>query len=100
MLKETGCHAVMIARGALKAPWIAQDYRRGFERDCRERIRTFFAEYKAQLESEDISPRGLLKQSKSVCRFMFDGMEDGEAIRRKFMLTQTAPEFYSTLEAF
>lgn len=98
MMKETGSHGVMIARGALKSPWIAKDHKTGFTSDRLPRIKEFFGEYKNQLESEGISPRGLLKQSKSVCRFMFEGMQDAELIRRKFMLTQTAPEFYSHLE--
>lgn len=104
MLNETGCHAVMVARGALKAPWIAQDYRLGrFQETAPERfvkIQNFFSEYREQLESENISDRGLLKQSKSVSRFMLDGIQDSEVIRRKLLLSQTAPEFYSIIENF
>jgi tRNA-dihydrouridine synthase B len=104
MLKQTGCHGVMIARGALKAPWIAQDYRQGFFQETAEerfgKIKKFFTEYRAELESENISVRGLLKQSKSVSRFMLDGLSDGEIIRRKLMLSQTVPEFYSVIEQF
>lgn len=103
MLKETGCHAVMVARGALKAPWIAQDYRQGrFSETSEERclrIKTFFEEYRAQLEAENISDRGLLKQSKSVSRYLLEGVNNGEAIRRKLLLSQTAPEFFSVIES-
>lgn len=102
MLKDTGCHGVMIARGALKAPWIAQDYRRGFFQpdkvETLAKMKTFFADYRALLEAEDISMRGLLKQSKSVSRFMVDGMDGGEMLRRQLMLSQTVPEFYSIVE--
>ncbi len=102
MLKETGCHSVMVARGALKAPWIAQDYRRGFFTPDREqtliKIKSFFTDYRTLLETENISMRGLLKQSKSVSRFMVDGMEGGEMMRRQLMLSQTVPEFYCILE--
>jgi tRNA-dihydrouridine synthase B len=102
MLSETGCHGIMIARGALRAPWIAQDYRRENFYPSKiqtiERIKTFFHDYRACLESENISLRGLLKQGKSVSRFMFDTLPDGEEIRRRLMLTQTAPEFYEGIE--
>ncbi|MCM2351210.1 MAG: tRNA-dihydrouridine synthase family protein [Bacteriovoracaceae bacterium] len=102
MMKETGCHGVMVARGALKAPWIAQDYRRGYFEPSKEetfqKIKNFFADYRELLESENISVRGLLKQSKSVSRFMLDGIEGSEPLRRKLMLSQTVPEFYSLIE--
>ncbi len=102
MMKNTGCHGVMIARGALKAPWIAQDYRRGFFNPTKEetfqKIKHFFKDYRTLLETENISVRGLLKQSKSVSRFMLEGIEGSEPLRRKLILSQTVPEFYSTLE--
>lgn len=102
MLKETGCHAVMVARGALKAPWMAQDYKRGHTQETPQerfvKIQNFFMEYRAQLEIENITDRGLLKQSKSVSRFMLDGIQNGEVTRRKLLLSQTAPEFYSIIE--
>jgi tRNA-dihydrouridine synthase len=104
MLNETGCHAVMVARGALKSPWMAQDYRRGIKlessQDRAKKIRTFFREYRAQLEAESISERGLLKQTKSVSRFMLDGMEDGEVYRRKLLLSQTVPDIFAVIESF
>lgn len=103
MMKETGCHGVMVARGALKSPWMAQDFKRGQFSETREerfiKMKTFFNEYRSILESENISERGLLKQSKSVSRYMVDGMEGGEAIRRQLILSQTAPDFFSVMDS-
>jgi tRNA-dihydrouridine synthase B len=103
MMTETGCHAVMVARGALQAPWMAQDFRMDkFEQTDREkfnRIKDFFNEYRAQLEAENISVRGLLKQSKSVSRFMLNGVAGSEMLRRKLMLSQSVPEFFETIES-
>jgi tRNA-dihydrouridine synthase B len=102
MLSETGCHGIMIGRGALKAPWIAQDYRRGFynasSSETLERIKTFFQQYRSSLEAEGISQRGLLKQSKSVSRFMFDEIPSGQEIKRKLMLTQATEDFFKIIE--
>lgn len=104
MLKQTGCHGVMVARGALKSPWMAQDYRRGYFQSDRDetfkKVKIFLYEYRLQLEAENVSVRGLLKQSKSVSRFMVDGFEGSEQIRRRLVLSQTVPEFYSVVDSF
>jgi len=102
MLHQTGCHGVMVARGALKSPWMAQDYKRGhFTETAAERtqrIKIFFKEYRTQLEQENISDRGLIKQTKSLSRFMFEGIESGEKHRRNLLLGQTVDEIYSVIE--
>jgi tRNA-dihydrouridine synthase len=103
MMNETGCHGVMVARGALKSPWMAQDYRNGHFNETSieraKRIKTFFKKYRHQLELENISDRGLLKQTKSVSRFMFEGLDLGEVHRRKLLLAQTIPDIYAVIES-
>ncbi len=102
MMNNTGCHGVMIARGGLKSPWMAQDYRKGIYSESSEeralKIKLFFKEYRDQLEAENISERGLLKQTKSVSRYMFEGIEMGESLRRQLLLAQTVPEVFSVIE--
>jgi len=104
MLKETGCHSVMVARGALKAPWIAQDYKSGkFESNKEEtikRIKVFLGEYRKRLETGKMTERGLLKQGKSITRFMLEEIEGGELLRRKLVLSKSVQEFFSVVESF
>jgi len=102
MLKETGCYGVMVARGALQSPWIAKNYKNKiFTESTRERfehIKIFFNYYKRELEKYNVSERGLLKQSKSVSRFMLSPVPNGEIIRRKLLLAQTSREFYEIID--
>lgn len=104
MLKETGVHGVMVARGALKHPWMAKAVRAGELRipDASRLalIKEFFTEYRAQLEGCQFFARGILKRSKSVSRFMLDGIEGGEQMRRKLVLSQSTEEFYGHLNSF
>jgi tRNA-dihydrouridine synthase B len=102
MINETGCHGVMIARGALQSPWMATSYREKlFAEESIEklqRIKHFFKQYRYELELENISERGLLKQSKSVSRYMLNGIPNGELLRRKLILSQSVNEFFDNLE--
>lgn len=102
MLKETKCHGVMIARGALKAPWIVRDFKdQNFfpkPQETFERIQHFMKEYRELLMECGITERGLLKQSKSVTRFMLTDIPGAEELRRSLMLSQTSEDFYSIIE--
>ena len=102
MLEQTGCHGVMVARGALKAPWIARCYKENnfkmSDPEIYNEIKHFLKNYRQHLEHENVTPRGLLKQSKSVTRFMLDGLGETNEIRRKLVLSQTVSEFYSIID--
>ena len=91
----------MLGRGALKAPWIADCYKRGIkptEEMTMEYIQTFFAHYIHQLLSQGISERGLLRQIKSVSRYMFEDFKTGDEMRRKILLSQTKNDLDRALE--
>ncbi|MFA5583125.1 MAG: tRNA-dihydrouridine synthase family protein [Bacteriovoracaceae bacterium] len=103
MFEETGCHAVMVARGALKSPWMAQDYKNQhyFEKETErpEKIKYFFNEYKKMLEETGVTPKGLMKQSKSMARFMLDTPATAHQ-RRALLLSQNAEDFFNIIKTF
>lgn len=102
MFEETGCHAVMIARGALKSPWIAQDYKDQVfyekEADRLKKIKHFFTEFKLMLEENNLTPKGVMKQSKSLARYMMD-TPNTAALRRQLLLSPTAKDFFAVIES-
>jgi len=94
MFNDTGCHGVMVARGALKSPWMAKDFRCGIKSTPNKMMKEFFSTYRSQLESENITERGLLKQSKSIAKYM----ANDENQRRALMLSQSVSDFYDLID--
>jgi len=100
MLAETGCHAVMVARGALKTPWLPLHYRQGLPDSPEARwemVRLFLSNYVGKLLEGGIHETGLCKQMKSVTRYVLDGLPDGAAIRRRVLLSQTSAGIFEVL---
>jgi len=100
MMEQTGCFGVMVARGALKAPWMAREFKQNLSFSHEQiinEIKSFFQSYRQNLISSGITERGLLKQSKSVSRFMFEKLPEGEKMRRELLLSQTSTEFFEKL---
>lgn len=103
MLEETGCHAVMVARGALKTPWMPFHYYQNLPETQESRLemsRLFLSQYRDKLAAIKVSERGLTKQLKSVTRYMFDELNDGTGLRRKVLLSQSSAEIMSHIQNF
>lgn len=100
---ETNCHAVMVARGALKTPWMAKLYRleqSGHQLDDAQRLRFrkgFIKSYYRLLEEEYFA-RGweeghIHRRFKGLTRYLLDDLENGEHIRSQLLRSKLLNEF-------
>lgn len=107
MFDETGCHSVMIARGALKTPWLATQYREyagetneAFLLEERKKfIEVYFYELERAYKKEGKSEENILKRFKALSRYIFDDFDDGE-LKNIFLRTRSYSEFSDRLESF
>lgn len=100
MLAETGCHAVMVARGAMRSPWFPLLYKSGLAdtpESRQELARLFLTRYHGHMAEAGVREGGMVRQIKGVSRYLFDGMPDGEAVRRKILLSETSAEIFQAL---
>ncbi len=100
MLTETGCHAVMVARGAMRTPWFPLHFKHGLAdtpESRRELSRLFLTRYHAHMVEAGVREQGIIKQIKGVSRYIFEGLPEGEERRRKVLRSQTSAEVFQAL---
>lgn len=98
----TNCHSVMIARGALKTPWLARLHQnketethalRAFE------IKRYFTHFNEKLklktQMEDVVR---LRRIKAIARYIFDDFEDGDLIKRSILRSKGEDEMFTLLD--
>ncbi len=103
MLEQTGCYAVMVARGALKTPWFPLHYHQGLPDTAQSRLemsRLFLARYAEKLLNTGVHEVGLVKQLKCVTRYIFDELPEGEKLRRQVLLAQTSASIFHSIDDF
>lgn len=101
LLAETGCHGVMVARGAMKTPWFAMLHKRNLPDTAESRLemaRLFIRTYGNKLIAANVSERGLVKQIKGITRYMLDELPGGAEFRREILLSQDSATIFSLIE--
>lgn len=110
MFEHTGCHAIMMGRGALKTPWMAtlyeeyKDQMHNLNDELIHRQRKSYIDYYFHLLERNYTRKGLdsdqiLKRFKSFSRYLFDDYENADQLRSRFLRSRSLFEFSCHLES-
>lgn len=105
----TGCHGVMMARGAMKTPWLselAKEYSSNLlaisqdQAYLNEIRKEKIPEYFKTLEKYmiDIPAPRILNKFKSLSRYLFDDLDTSHKLRSSFLRAQSLETFKERLE--
>lgn len=98
----TQCHSVMIARGALKTPWLARLYKENMQ-DSEElrvnEIKRYFNNYFARVDKLDMEELKKIRRLKAISRYIFDDLTDGDQKKRSFLLSKTREEMFKSMDS-
>ncbi len=108
MFEQTGCHAIMMGRGALKTPWMATLYEEykdqmfNLNEELIHKQRKSYMDYYFHLLERNYTRKGLdseqiLKRFKAFSRYLFDDYEDAEQVRSRFLRSRSLSEFNNHL---
>lgn len=109
MFEQTNCHAVMLGRGAMKTPWLAQLYKRyknspGQLNDVylleerKKELQDYFGTLEEEYSAIDVNSEALLKRFKSLSRHLFDDFDGPEEMRSRFLRSRTLEQFKERLD--
>lgn len=110
ILDYTDCHAVMIGRGALKTPWLADIYREYegkthmineevllYERV--QNIQIYFLELLRRYTEIELEEEKILRRFKGLSQYLFEDFSHHEQIRSQLLRTQRLVHFLEGLES-
>lgn len=97
----TNCHSVMIARGALKTPWLAKLYKDKKTDTLAVRAKytsEYFHRFYQETLKQPLPEASRIKRLKSVSRYIFDEFENAPLFKRRFLLSKSFEEQIQVLE--
>lgn len=107
IFKQTGCHAAMVARGALQTPWLAKLYRlkakdHFINKDQELKLRRgFIKAYYRELEKEYTEigweEGHLHRRFKGLTRYLIEELPEGQTIRSQLLRSKKFTEFKNIL---
>lgn len=100
MFDQTNCHGIMIARGALKTPWMANLYKNNkiYSKEELLEIRKinlplYFEEIGLNYKRKNLDDLLLLKRFKAFSRYLFDDFINPIELKSKFLRAKSLNEF-------
>ena len=96
----TGAHSVMIARGALKTPWLAKLYKNKQADSLEERaqfLKIYFDKLYNKTADLYDEERVRIKRLKAVARYIFEPYPEELGIKRSFLLSKSYEQMQSAL---
>lgn len=98
----TQCHSIMLARSALKTPWLATLYKNKQEDTLSFRaseIHRYFHQFYETVSSQpNLEENSRIKRLKSVSRYIFDDFPHAAIFKKRFLLSKTFEEQQDCLE--
>lgn len=99
----TGCHSIMLARSALKSPWMAKSWSEGKRSETLEErifhLQEYFKKYWDNLTLDEREESGKVKRLKAISRYIFEGLPDEAQIKRKFLLSHDPNEMFDVINS-
>jgi tRNA-dihydrouridine synthase B len=110
MFQETGCHAVMLGRGALKTPWMAGLYQEHKENlnslnedfllyERKKNIDSYFYTLEKYYKKNGKEEAGILRRFKAFSRYLFDDFENPQKVREGFFRSDSLEQFQENLNS-
>ncbi len=109
IFEECEPYAIMLGRGALKTPWLADLYSRYKENidflsdkilleERKESLKIYFYELEKEYRKEKLIDDHILKRFKSYSRYLFDDFEDADKIKSSLLRSHELATFKHNLE--
>lgn len=95
VLALTGCHSVMIARGALKRPWFPNSANQSI--NTKSEIQKYFSALVKAWQEADVPERNIVKKIKEFSRYIFEDLDNGDKIKRSILLAKNYQEQERTI---
>lgn len=96
----TNCHSVMLARSAMKAPWLAKYYKNkevtSLSRSAWE-VEKFFNLFYQFVKDQPLDEKSKGRRLKAASRYSFDDFPNGNDLKKRFLLAQEPEQMMAVL---